>query len=51
MDEIASEGDFISMEGDIAADTYTQSSWFASQEDCLLMESDVPATYNITQKY
>jgi hypothetical protein len=39
------------MEGGIAADTYTQGSWFASQEDCLSMESDVPAAYNVTQKY
>jgi hypothetical protein len=48
MDEFASEGNWFSMEGNIAAHTYTYGSWDASEEDSLFMESDVPAAYNVT---
>jgi hypothetical protein len=51
MEEFASEDDWFSMEDDIAADTYTNGSWVASEEDCLCMESDIPAAYNVTHKY
>jgi hypothetical protein len=48
MDGFASEANWFSMEGNIAAHTYTYGSLVASVEDCLFMESDVPAAYNVT---